>query len=90
MIFVVHLVIVLSQIVLGFYGFWLVWRVLLPLLPGPQKDSDRIAPYALYFTDPVIRPLADYFHIRPRWLAAGALVVVAALQLVLQRAIAGL
>lgn len=90
MTFLVHLAIVLAQIILGFYGFWLVWRVLLPVLPGPEKDSDRMAPYAGYFTDPVIRRAAERIQVHPRWIAAGALVIIAAAQVALQRAIAGL
>ncbi len=36
----------LGQVVLSFYAFWLVWRVLLPDLPGPPDRDDRIAPGA--------------------------------------------
>lgn len=49
----------LARIVLSFYGFWLVWRVLLPILPGPPRRADRLAPFARYFTDPLVRPLTE-------------------------------
>jgi hypothetical protein len=58
----------LGQIVLGFYGFWLVWRVLLPVLPGPPRTDERIAPFAGYFTDPLTAPLVGLLRLPP-WLA---------------------
>jgi hypothetical protein len=61
--------IVLVRIVLSFYGFWLVWRVLLPLLPGPNPEDERIAPYACYFTDPFLVPVHRLSG-APTWLLA--------------------
>lgn len=58
----------LGQMVLGFYGFWLVWWVLLPVLPGPADPDDRIAPFARYFTRPLIAPLTRFLGLPP-WLA---------------------
>lgn len=70
--------VVLARIVLGFYGFWLVWQVLLPWLPGPDDPDDRIAPYARYFTDPILLPASRATRIPVRWLALTALVAIAA------------
>jgi hypothetical protein len=67
----------LGQVVLSFYAFWLVWRVLLPDLPGPPHRDDRIAPYAGYFTDPFVLPPARALHLPPRLIALLALVLVA-------------
>jgi hypothetical protein len=64
----------LGQIVLSFYGFWLVWRVLLPVLPGPREPDKRIARYAGYFTDPLTAPLIRFLRLPP-WLAALVLLV---------------
>ncbi|MDK3258732.1 hypothetical protein [Blastococcus capsensis] len=75
----------LGQIVLGFYGFWLVWRVLLPGLPGPAEPDKRIAPFAGYFTDPFVQPLATRLHVPPRLVAMLALVVVATASAALAR-----
>lgn len=47
-------VIAVVQLVLSFYGFWLVWRVLLPELSGPRNSEDRTAPFAGYFVDPLV------------------------------------
>jgi len=76
--FAIAVVVTLLRIVLGFYGFWLVWRVALPWLPGPADAEDRIAPFACYFTDPFLRPVARWTRLPPRALAAVALVGVAA------------
>ncbi len=54
---------------LSFYGFWLVWRVLLPVLPGPREPIERIVPFAGYFTDPLAAPLIRLLRL-PSWLAA--------------------
>ena len=62
----------------SFYAFWLVWRVLLPDLPGPADRSDRIAPYAGYFTDPFIVPVAQALRVPRRLVALVALLAVAA------------
>jgi hypothetical protein len=67
----------LGQVVLSFYAFWLVWRVLLPDLPGPPDRDDRIAPYADYFTDPFVLPPARALHLPARLVALLALVLVA-------------
>ncbi len=70
---------------LGFYAFWLVWRVLLPVLPGPRDPSDRVAPYVGYFTDPFVVPVAKALHVPTRLVALVALVVVAAVFVALGR-----
>jgi len=64
----------IGQIVLGFYGFWLVWRVLLPVLPGPADPAKRIAPFAGYFTDLLAAPLIRLLRLPP-WLAVLVLLV---------------
>ncbi len=70
----------LGQLVLSFYGFWLVWRVLLPVLPGPRDPDERIAPFAGYFTDPLTAPLV---RLRvPAWVAALLLLIADAAALV--------
>ena len=85
MTYAVQTVIAVVQIVLGFYGFWLVWRVLLPELPGPRDAEDRIAPYAGYFVDPLVQPLARRLHHHPRLLSGLLLIAVAAGQVGLDR-----
>jgi len=65
------------QIGLAFYGFWFVWRVLLPVLPGPRNPNERIAPYARYFTDPVVTALARSLRIS-EWLVSALLLLVVA------------
>lgn len=75
--FLLAVVAALGQSVLSFYGFWLVWRVLLPDLPGPAPAEKRIAPFAGYFTDPFVRPIATALHVPTRFVALGALVIVA-------------
>lgn len=77
--------VVLAQFVLSFYAFWLVWRVLLPLLPGPADPNDRAAPFVGYFTDPVVNPLARTLRLPPRAVAATLLVAIAVLSVVLSR-----
>ncbi len=37
----------LGQLVLGFYGFWLVWRVLLPVLPTARHLTSTSPPSLL-------------------------------------------
>ena len=71
-------VIGVTQLVAGFYGFWLVWRVLLPILPGPRDPEDRIAPFDRHFTDPFVLPLARRLWLHQRLLSAVLLFVVAA------------
>lgn len=75
----------LVQIVVAFYGFWLVWRLLLPILPGPPDERDRIAPFAAYFTDPLVAPVSRAIRIPGAIVCVGLLVVVAALQMTLGR-----
>jgi hypothetical protein len=74
-----------AQIVLGFYGFWLTWRVLLPYLPGPPRADDRVAPFVGYFTDPFIEPVARRVHLPARLVAAFAVVVVASASVIVRR-----
>ena len=66
MSFLAQTLIAVVNLVAGFYGFWLVWRVLLPVLPGPRDPSERLAPYAHYFTDPFVSPLAKLLHVPDR------------------------
>ena len=73
------------QVVLGFYGFWLVWRVLLPYLPGPADSSERVAPFVGYFTDPFVNPLAARLHLPARLVAAAGLLLVAAASVLVRR-----
>jgi hypothetical protein len=75
----------LVQFALSFYAFWLVWRVLLPVLPGPASPSERIAPYVAYFTDPLVAPVARTLHLPARIVAFALLVVVAVLSVTLTR-----
>jgi hypothetical protein len=85
MSYLLQVAIAVVQIVLSFYGFWLIWRVLLPSLPGPGDPDRRIAPYAWYFIDPFVRPLAAGLRVSPRLVSATLLIVVAAAQVALQR-----
>lgn len=64
----------LIRFTLGFYSFWFIWRVLLPILPGPARAEERIAPFALHFTDPFVKRLGQFLG---EWLAAfiGLLIV---------------
>ena len=74
-----------AQLVVSFYGFWLVWRVLLPILPGPRDPKNRIAPYDRYFTDPFVIPLARRLRIHQRLVSTLLLLLVAATQVGLGR-----
>lgn len=85
MAFGFEVMITLAQIALGFYGFWLIWRVLLPILPGPEDAADRVAPFVCYFTDPFILPLARLVRLSPHRVAMFALLSVAVVQVLLQR-----
>jgi hypothetical protein len=78
MTFMLQTVVAVGQIMLSFYGFWLVWRVLLPELPGPSNPEQRIPPYARYFIDPFVQPLASHLHVHPRVLSGLLLILVAA------------
>lgn len=73
------------QYAVSFYGFWLVWRVLLPDLPGPADPKERIAPYVGYFTDPFVVPVANALHLPPRLIALAALLIVAVVSVALGR-----
>ena len=74
-----------AQIVLGFYGFWLIWRFLLPYLPGPEDTDDRVAPFVGYFTDPFVNPVADRLHLPARLIAGLSVVVVAVVSVIVRR-----
>jgi uncharacterized protein YggT (Ycf19 family) len=78
---------VLARFLLSFYAFWLVWRVLLPLLPGPADPQERIAPFVGYFTDPLVNPVARALRLPTRAVAFALLVLVAALSVGLSRAV---
>lgn len=41
MVFAAETGIALVRILVAFYGFWLVWRVLLPILPGRTDEADE-------------------------------------------------
>jgi len=75
----------ITQIMLGFYGFWLAWRVLLPYLPGPREPNDRVAPFVGYFTDPFINPVAERLHLPARLVSTFAVVVVATASVIVRR-----
>ncbi|MBG6218834.1 hypothetical protein IWX75_003321 [Arthrobacter sp. CAN_A6] len=83
--YTIEVVVALIQFVLSFYAFWLVWLVLLPTLPGPRDRQDRIAPFAGYFTDPFIVPVAKVLHVSPRLIAFVALTIVAMISIALDR-----
>jgi hypothetical protein len=85
MSFLWQTIIGVAQLVAGFYGFWLVWRVLLPILPGPRDPADRIAPFDRYFTDPFVLPLARRLRLHQRLVSAVLLLLVAATQVGLGR-----
>jgi hypothetical protein len=76
--FLAHAAIAVANFILGFYGFWLVWRILLPLLPGPRDADERIAPYATYFTEPFVGPVARALRLPPRVVAVVALLALGA------------
>lgn len=63
----------------AFYGFWLVWRVLLPILPGSSDLEDNFSPFGRRFTDPLIVHIARLLHLPERLIATVWLVLVAAL-----------
>lgn len=83
--FVVAVAGAVVQIVLGFYGFWLIWRVLLPYLPGPERSDERVAPFVGYFTDPFINPVAERLHLSARLIAALSVFAVAAAMVIVGR-----
>lgn len=67
--FALQVLLTLMQLVIGFYGFWFTWRVLLPVLPGPENPDERIATFAGYFTDPFVSRLSRLFRLNT-WLAS--------------------
>lgn len=73
------------QVFLAFFGFWLAWRTLLPVLPGPPMADDRIAPFAHYFTRPLVEPISQALHVSASLASFGLLVVLAALIALLER-----
>jgi hypothetical protein len=83
--FATEVAVAVVQFALSFYGFWLVWRVLLPLLPGPAVRDERVAPYVGYFTDPFVVPVASALRVPARLVALLALIVLAALSVALSR-----
>lgn len=83
--YTIETVAAIIEFALSFYGFWLVWRVLLPNLPGPADAQDRVAPYVGYFTDPFVLPVARVLRVPARLAALVALAVVAALSVALGR-----
>jgi predicted PurR-regulated permease PerM len=83
--FLFRTVINVTQIAVAFYGFWFVWRVLLPRLPGPDDRGKRIARFACYFTDPIVTPLSRRFRLSEWLVSLLLLFVVAAVQVGLTR-----
>ncbi len=61
--------------------------VLLPLLPGPADPQERIAPFAGYFTDPLVNPVARTLRLPERAVAFALLVALAALSVGLSRTV---
>ncbi len=39
--FAIDLAIQVAQLLLSFYGVWLAWQVLLPVLPGPRRPTQH-------------------------------------------------
>lgn len=89
MALVLELAVTVAQFILGFYAFWLVWRALLPILPGPADPAQRLAPFARYFTDPLLRPLAAIRFATPL-ASLVLLIVIAALEVGLGRLVRAL
>jgi hypothetical protein len=83
MTYVWQTLITVAQLFLSFYGFWLVWQVLLPQLPPPKDGDARISPYADYLISPILQPLARKLHVRPWVISFLLLSVVAASKVVL-------
>lgn len=79
MTFVAQTAITIMTVAAAFYGFWLVWRVLMPVLPGPSDLEHNFSPFGKRFTDPLIIPVARFLHLPERLIAAVWLVLVAAL-----------
>lgn len=85
MSFLADTTITLLRIVVAFYGFWFVWRVLLPILPGPPDAKDRVAPFACYFTDPLVGPVSSATRLGPWTVSMLFLLAVAGAQVGLSR-----
>lgn len=83
--YLLQMAVALVQAVLNFYAFWLVWRVLLPWLPGPEEVRERIAPYACFFTDPFVMPVAKGLRLRVGFVSFLALLLLVALQVGLEK-----
>ena len=79
--FAIDLAIQDAQLLLSFYGFRLARQMLSPVLPGPRHASDRIAPFAGYFTDPLRAPLTSRLRLPP-WIASLVLLLADAAALV--------
>jgi len=77
--FIAQTAITIVSVATGFYGFWLVWRVLMPLLPGPRDLEHGFSPFGKRFTDPLISPIARVSHLPERLIAGFWLILVAAL-----------
>lgn len=75
----------LVQFALSFYAFWLVWRILLPHLPGPERRDERVAPFVWYFTDPFIVPISSALRLPERLIALISLAAIAVLSVSLTR-----
>lgn len=80
--FLLQIFIAVFKIMFSFYGFWFVWQVL-PILPGPKKNSKRIARFADYFTDPIVKPLAKILNVHPRLVCVLFLLLVGTAQVLL-------
>lgn len=78
-----QVVVTILQLILGFYGFWFTWRVLLPVLPAPENPPERIAPFALYYTDPFVNRLVSYLPLNAWFASVLGLLIVALLNVAL-------
>lgn len=83
--FVAETALAVVRIALGFYGFWFVWRALLPALPGPNDSTLRIADFACYFTDPIVAPFTLNGRLPTYPAVIGLLVAIGAGQVLLAR-----
>ena len=80
--FAIDLAIQDAQLLLSFYGFWPAWQMLYgPARATPRHASDRIAPFAGYFTDPFRAPLTSGLRLPP-WIASLVLLLADAAALV--------
>ncbi|WP_041231851.1 hypothetical protein [Deinococcus peraridilitoris] len=83
MTFLLQTLLAAGQLLLAFYGLWLVWQVLLAVLPGPRDPAQRIARFAGDFLDPFVELLARALHVHARFVPAFLPIVVAAGQVAL-------